>query len=98
LEGRLHGVFYFVHELHSLGYVDQNVGSGVFGSISPDFEGFRLVPFVFFGKNFGSFLYVVLGGYSFSSLFDSVGEFESEGGPGTVKSVVFIGGFGHADN
>lgn len=95
LEGRLHGVLDFVHELNSLGHIDQHVGSGVFRSEAPDSLGFFLVPFELFVQSLGSELGVVL--WSDVTLFDQVGETFLEGLGGTVESVVLVGRLGETD-
>lgn len=95
LESIFHGVFDFVHELNSLGGVTKNVGSLIFGSEGPDFEGFTLFPTVFIDKTSGSFFGVGFG--STGSFFDFFGESFGEGFGLAIESVMFVGGFGETD-
>jgi len=95
LEGRLHGILDFVHELNSLGDVDKDVWSLVIRSERPDLLGISLVPAEIVAEGLLSFLGVIL--WSELSVVDEVSEFVSKRLSGDVKSVVLIGRLGQAD-
>jgi hypothetical protein len=77
--------------LDSLGGIDQNVGSSVFGTEAPDFQGIVLVPSEVVAEFLASDFRVIL--WSDIALFDFIGELFVEGFSSTVKSVVLIWGF-----
>lgn len=95
LESVFHGVFDFGHELDSFGGIDQDIGSLIFGSEGPYFEGVSLVPSIGLLEDLGSFL--GLGSGSTFSGFDVFGETFFEGLGLAIESVMFIGGFGETD-
>ena len=50
LESRNHRLFDFVHVLDSLGDIDNDVGSTVFGTETPDLTGIIFLPIELFTK------------------------------------------------
>mmetsp|Transcript_10273 Transcript_10273/g.8825 ORF Transcript_10273/g.8825 Transcript_10273/m.8825 type:complete len:696 (-) Transcript_10273:337-2424(-) len=95
LESRVHGVSDFVHELNSLGDIDEDVTTTIFGTEAPDSEGFFLIPFEFISQSLGSGLNIILG--SDITLFDEISNTFGEGLGLAVKSVMLVGRLGQAD-
>jgi len=96
LESILHGIFDFIHELDSLGGINEDVSSVIFGSVRPNFEGIIFFPSIDILKMSGSFFRIGFRTSSFIS-FNIFGKIIFEGGGLGVKSVMFVGGFGEAD-
>mmetsp|Transcript_58212 Transcript_58212/g.67122 ORF Transcript_58212/g.67122 Transcript_58212/m.67122 type:complete len:230 (+) Transcript_58212:269-958(+) len=95
LEGRLHRVLDFVHELNSLSNVDKDVSTLVIRTESPDLLSVVLVPAEIFSEDLLSFLGVVL--WSELASIDEVSEFFSKWLSSDVKSVVLVGRLGETD-
>jgi len=95
LESIFHRVFNFIHELNSFSGVNEHVGSLIFGSERPDFKGIRFFPTVCFNKFLSSFFGIIF--FSDGSGFDFVSDSFIEGFGSAVKSVMFVGRFGHAN-
>mmetsp|Transcript_824 Transcript_824/g.1299 ORF Transcript_824/g.1299 Transcript_824/m.1299 type:complete len:216 (-) Transcript_824:1833-2480(-) len=95
LESRFHGVFDFVHVLNSFGGVYKHTRTLGFRSKAPEFLGVVGVPTVLVLESAGSSFRFSSGGDV--SVFDFFRKSLSQGLCSHVKSVVFVGGFGHAN-
>lgn len=94
LPGGFNGVLNFVDVLDTLGLIDDQVGTNVFGTERPELStGFSSVPIVFFVQEFGSFLRIILGVNG--TLFDIFSETIFKRSTLSVDSVVLVGRLGH---
>jgi len=94
LESIFHRVFDFIHELNSFGVINKKIGSLIFWSERPDFGDVVLFHSVGFNEGLSSFFRVIFG-VNFSG-FDVIGKSFGKGFGLAIKSIMFIGGFGHA--
>jgi len=94
LESGFHGISDFVHVLNSLGGINEDVGTSVFGTKVPELgTSFGLIPIIGFREILRSFLGIILG--TNLTLLDIIGKTFIKCNSLSVYSVVLVGGLSH---
>ena len=94
LETSDNGVLDFIQVLHSLGAVDEHVGSAALGTEAPDLPGLGDVPRVLLGEKTGTCLQLLLG--EDVSLVDVLGQAVGHGHGSHEETVVLVWWLGQA--